>query len=42
MVGDVTPVRVGLVGAGQWASTMHAPLHSSGQGTVLSGVWSAT
>jgi predicted dehydrogenase len=36
------PVRVGLVGAGQWANTMHAPLHSSGRGTALSGVWSPT
>jgi predicted dehydrogenase len=33
-------VRVGLVGAGYWARTMHAPLHSSGQHTTLTGVWS--
>lgn len=34
-----TPVRVGLVGAGQWASTMHAPLHAAGAETQLTGVW---
>lgn len=34
------PVRVGLVGAGQWAATMHAPLHSAGAETELAGVWS--
>jgi predicted dehydrogenase len=33
-------VRVGLVGAGYWARTMHAPLHSSGLHTELTGVWS--
>lgn len=36
----VDPVRVGLVGSGQWARTMHAPMHSSGAETALSGVWS--
>jgi predicted dehydrogenase len=36
------PVRVGLVGAGQWASTMHAPLHTAGAETQLIGVWSAS
>ncbi|MET1085548.1 MAG: Gfo/Idh/MocA family oxidoreductase [Arthrobacter sp.] len=35
------PVRVGLVGAGQWAATMHAPLHSAGAETELAGVWSS-
>jgi predicted dehydrogenase len=35
------PVRVGLVGAGQWAATMHAPLHAAGAETELAGVWSA-
>lgn len=34
-----TPVRVGLVGAGQWAGTMHAPLHAAGAETQLTGVW---
>lgn len=36
------PVRVGLVGAGQWAATMHAPLHSAGAETELAGIWSAS
>lgn len=36
----VSAVRVGLVGAGYWARTMHAPLHSSGQHTALTGIWS--
>ncbi|MET4589705.1 Gfo/Idh/MocA family oxidoreductase [Arthrobacter sp. 754] len=35
------PVKVGLVGAGQWAATMHAPLHSAGAETQLAGIWSA-
>lgn len=35
-------VKVGLVGAGQWAGTMHAPLHSAGAETELVGVWSAS
>jgi predicted dehydrogenase len=38
---DYAPVRVGLVGAGQWAATMHAPLHRGGAETELTGVWSA-
>ena len=36
------PVRVGLVGAGQWAATMHGPLHSAGAETELAGIWSAS
>lgn len=36
----LAPVRVGLVGAGQWARTMHAPLHTSGAETSLTGIWS--
>lgn len=36
-----SPVKVGLVGAGQWAATMHAPLHTAGAGTELVGIWSA-
>ena len=36
------PVKVGLVGAGQWAATMHAPLHTAGMETELVGVWSAS
>ncbi|MCS5719169.1 Gfo/Idh/MocA family oxidoreductase [Herbiconiux sp. CPCC 205763] len=35
-----SPVRIGLVGAGQWARTMHAPLHSAGAETQLTGIWS--
>lgn len=35
-----SPVRVGLVGAGHWAQTMHAPLHASDGPTELTGVWS--
>lgn len=34
------PVRVGLAGAGQWAATMHAPLHAAGAETRLAGIWS--
>jgi predicted dehydrogenase len=34
------PVRIGLVGAGQWAQTMHAPLHAADGPTELTGVWS--
>lgn len=34
------PVRIGLVGAGYWAKTMHAPLHSTGRQTALTGIWS--
>lgn len=34
------PVRVGLAGAGQWAATMHAPLHTAGAETRLAGIWS--
>lgn len=33
---------MGLAGAGHWAATMHAPLHSEGAETVLAGVWSAS
>lgn len=33
------PVRVGLVGAGPWARTMHAPMLAAGPDTVLVGVW---
>jgi predicted dehydrogenase len=36
----IAPVRVGLVGAGQWARTMHARLHTEGQETQLTGIWS--
>lgn len=36
------PVKVGLVGAGQWAGTMHAPLHTAGAETQLVGIWSAS
>ena len=36
------PVKVGLVGAGHWAASMHAPLHSAGAETELAGIWSAS
>lgn len=36
---DETPVRVGLVGAGQWAAQMHAPLHAAPGPTQLVGIW---
>ncbi len=39
MSGEQTPVRVGLVGAGQWAAQMHAPLHAAPGPTVLVGIW---
>jgi predicted dehydrogenase len=32
-------VRTGLVGAGPWASVMHAPLLAGGPGTSLEAVW---
>ncbi|NJP53616.1 Gfo/Idh/MocA family oxidoreductase [Streptomyces sp. SBST2-5] len=35
----VTPVRVGLVGAGPWARTMHARMLAAGPETSLAGVW---
>lgn len=40
MTANERPVSVGLVGAGQWARTMHAPLHAAGRETLLTGVWS--
>jgi len=33
------PVRVGLVGAGTWARTMHGPVLAAGPETTLTGVW---
>ncbi|WP_327268577.1 Gfo/Idh/MocA family oxidoreductase [Streptomyces sp. NBC_01218] len=33
------PVRVGLVGAGPWARTMHARMLAAGPETILTGVW---
>lgn len=36
---DADPLRVGLVGAGPWASLVHAPLLASGPETTLVGVW---
>ncbi|WP_455356459.1 Gfo/Idh/MocA family protein [Streptomyces sp. SYSU K217416] len=35
----VPPVRVGLIGAGPWATTMHAPMLAEGPETELSAVW---
>jgi predicted dehydrogenase len=34
-----SPVRVGLVGAGHWASVMHGPTFAAGPETTLVGVW---
>jgi predicted dehydrogenase len=34
-----TPVRVGLVGGGHWARTVHAPALAAHPGTELAGVW---
>lgn len=34
-----SPVAVGLVGAGPWAWTVHAPVLAAGPETVLAGVW---
>jgi predicted dehydrogenase len=36
---DVTPVEVGLVGAGPWAATMHGPVLAAGPQTRLAAVW---
>jgi predicted dehydrogenase len=36
---DGTPVEVGLVGAGPWAATMHAPMLAAGPQTRLAAVW---
>lgn len=37
---DEAPLRVGLVGAGPWASLLHAPVLAAGPETTLAGVWS--
>ena len=34
-----SPVRVGLVGSGQWARQFHAPMLAQGPHTALVGVW---
>lgn len=34
-----TPVRIGLVGGGHWARTVHAPALAAHPGTELAGVW---
>jgi predicted dehydrogenase len=39
-VNELAPIRTGLVGAGHWAQTMHAPLHAAPGVTELTGVWS--
>lgn len=36
---DETALRVGLVGAGPWASSVHAPVLAAGPETTLTGVW---
>jgi predicted dehydrogenase len=36
------PLAVGLAGAGEWASAVHAPLWAAGPETRLAGVWSRT
>lgn len=33
------PLRVGLVGAGPWARSVHAPLIAAGPETTLAGIW---
>lgn len=33
------PLRIGVVGAGPWASLVHAPLLAAGPETTLAGVW---
>ncbi|MHB1510476.1 MAG: Gfo/Idh/MocA family protein [Acidimicrobiales bacterium] len=33
------PIRVGLVGAGPWASLFHAPMFAASPATTLAGVW---
>jgi predicted dehydrogenase len=38
----VTPIVVGLVGAGPWARNVHGPVLAAGPETVLGGVWSRT
>lgn len=38
-MGCVTAVRVGLVGAGPWARTVHAPALAAHEGVTLTGVW---
>ena len=35
----MTPLRVGLVGAGPWAKMVHAPVLAAGPETTLAGVW---
>src|SRR5262245_26304 len=35
----MTPLRVGLVGAGPWAEKAYAPMLSAGPETTLAGVW---
>lgn len=35
----MTPLAVGLVGAGPWAARMHAPMLAAGPETRLAGVW---
>lgn len=39
MVGAGEPIPVGLVGAGPWASILHAPMLAAGPETRLAGVW---
>jgi len=38
----VTPLAVGLAGAGPWARTVHAPMLAAGPETRLAAVWSRT
>jgi predicted dehydrogenase len=37
--GTTAPVRVGLIGAGPWARTMHARMLAAGPETTLAAVW---
>ena len=36
---SLTPLAVGLVGAGTWAERVHAPMLAAGPETRLAGVW---
>jgi len=36
---DPPPVRIGIVGAGPWATIYHAPIFSACSDTVVAGVW---
>jgi predicted dehydrogenase len=35
----LTPISIGLIGAGPWAKIFHAPMLTAGDDTVLSAIW---